>query len=181
MINKPSGGWQLKPQPRRPAHASRRKSNAHFMESTQPEFDPEKFFNGARSLIDRMARAKWITGTNAATWDQFYLSLTKLGQQRCGVVSDAFINVAPEFFRAADTSVLKAGSIRQPSHKELLAVIVLIAPVVSELLPPKFSNEEWELLFGFFASYSRTKALGAIPPNRDSGPSLDDTRPPSRF
>jgi hypothetical protein len=138
------------------------------MNPIEPQFDPENNLDNFRSIIDRMARARWITGTNIATREQFWLSFSDLGRQRMKKASDALRRAAPQFFDAPDLSALKPEDVRQPSLLDLISVMVQVGPVIWELQPPPFSDGERDTMIRIILAYTREAAgrdIG-IPPGR---------------
>lgn len=130
-----------------------------------------------QSIVERMFRAKWITGTNLVTPDNWRITLTDLGRQRIGKVCDALIEVDPDFFKAEDTSVLTKDMINQPSAVQLLMFLVKVAPIVAELQPPPLPDEERDTLIGMFLLYARAKGKGQSPPTRGYGAPGETSRP----
>jgi hypothetical protein len=135
------------------------------MQSPKPQLDPDDGSGNMRSIVDRMFRAKWITESLVKP-DEFWFNLTELGLQQIGKMSDAFIRVAPGFFKAENTSILTADSIKQPSSAELFSMMLEIGPIMAELQPPPFSSGERDAMFGLLASSAREKGKGQIPRSR---------------
>jgi hypothetical protein len=119
-----------------------------------------------KGIIARMARAKWITGTNAATPEQLRLSFTDLGRQRMDKASDTLRRAAPQFFNAEDVSTLSRESVRQLSPADLLLVLAEVGAIAKELQPPPFSDGETTTMYGILLSYARQAAVKDFSPRR---------------
>jgi len=136
------------------------------MEPHEPQFDPDHNSEIFQSIVERMARAKWITGTNLVRPEQFWISLTELGCQRIGKASDALIKLAPGLFKAENISTLTADSIKQPTPADLCLMLLEVMPVMAELQPPPFSPEEEDTIIAMLEWFALAKGKVQIPPSR---------------
>ena len=136
------------------------------METNEPKSVPDNNLENFKSIIARMARAKWITGTNAATSEQLWLSFTDLGKQRMNKASEALRRAAPQFFNAEDVSTLSRESVRQPSPADLLLVITEVGAIAAELQPPPFSDGEQTTMIDILLTYARQAAAKDFSPRR---------------
>jgi len=136
------------------------------MSTYEPQFDADNNSENFQSIVERMFRAKWITGKNMATREQLWLCFSDLGQQRMKKISDALRRTAPEFFNPANTSTLTPESIQQPSPDELIAFMTEVGVIVAELQPPLFSREELDTVIGIMLCYTREAARRDISPPR---------------
>jgi hypothetical protein len=123
----------------------------------EPRFDPDHNLDNFRSIIARMARAKWITGTNIATQTDIWYGLTGLGHQRMQTAVDTLRRAAPGYFDTDPHTVIP-GSV-PVSHQDALAIPLVIAQLVLELLPPDFSPGEQDTLLAIIADSARRKPL----------------------
>ena len=146
------------------------KPNSHFMQPQEPQFDPDHNSENSQSIVERMFRAKWLSGHQLVRPEQFWVNLNALGQQRIGKICDALIKAAPDFFKPKATSVLTADSVRQPSAIELLAVQAEIQLAIGELQPPPFSPGERDTLLSMFCVIARERCTGSNPPSRGFRP-----------
>jgi hypothetical protein len=107
-----------------------------------------------QSIVERMHRAKWITGTNLVTPDDWHINFTELGREQVNKASNALKEIAPSFFKAG-VSLDLAELIKRSSAVELSAMLTEIAPIIAELQPPSFSLGEWEAVIGMFLVNAR--------------------------
>ena len=117
-------------------------------------------------VVERLAKAKWITGTSMAAADAFKIDCTELGLQKFGAAADALIQLAPEVFQAGNLSSLAAASIKQPSAVEFLLMQGRVMTVLGDLQPPNFSPGEAKAILGMVQMFALEKGSGQNPPGR---------------
>jgi hypothetical protein len=130
----------------------------------EPQFNEEEWDKNVRSVFNRLAKAKWIADPNPVDHFFWWKDITALGLQKVGKFSDALILCAPDAFKAVDLSLLKPGSIRQPSVFDLAKMTVEILPIIADLQPPPFAPGEIPVAMALFYTFAREHGKNLIPP-----------------
>jgi hypothetical protein len=131
----------------------------------EPRFDADNNSEHFQSIIQRMANAKWITGTNVATRTDLWLTLTELGRQRMKSASDALINAMPEWFKSKNPSNIEPGTIKV-ARQDMILRVLAVSSIVLELQPPAFSPGEEDTLLGIILDNTRQNAARDDSPPR---------------
>ena len=100
-----------------------------------------------QGMIDRFAKAKWITGLNIDHPQYFHLSFTELGSERMRQLGEI---VRP----FADCAFDGAG---RPSIMDWLKFIFRIGPIAGCLQPPVLSETEVNVLICMAALHERNR------------------------
>ena len=96
------------------------------MSSPVPDYDAEVI----QKIVDRMARAEWITGTNIVTPDWYKLEFTAIGQARMNTLAKR-LGADRESFGTVKQGLL--------AH---LRVVFHMSIICRGLVPPLFTGEE---------------------------------------
>ena len=136
------------------------------MDSLEAQFALHYNSEKMQSLVEHMARAKWITGTNLVTPDDFWFNLTDRGRQRIEKGGDVLIRISPGSFKAENTSTLTANSIKKPSLVAWFLMFIKIIPIVWELHLPPFGFGEYEAMALVFGAAALKKGKNQVPPFR---------------
>jgi hypothetical protein len=112
------------------------------------EFLPDESPDDIQGIVDRMARAGWLTGTNIVTKDDFRVQFSELGQRKMKQLCTNFYSAVPDFFKAKDTSALKPGDVSL-NPNELLVLLSNITVASQELQPPPITPAESKAFLGF--------------------------------
>jgi hypothetical protein len=135
-----------------------------------PDFDPIQWSTATQSLVERMARAKWLTGLQVVTNETSKLNWTDLGQEQMNKAYDALIETAPEFFKTPDISTLSRENVKQPTQGELFKMLIRLAPIVAALQPPRLSSYEALVFVSRLAFYAREKGTKQPPETGGTDP-----------
>lgn len=139
-----------------------------------PEYDGAKWAEAMQSLIERMARAKWLTGLQVVTNETSKLNWTDLGHDQMNKAYDALIETAPGFFKAQDISKLSRKTVKQPTPEELSMLIIRLSPIIFALQPPRLSNYEALAFVSRLVFYAHEKG-------KQQPPETDISEQPPRF
>jgi len=140
------------------------------MESPEPQFDPVRWSDTADSIVQRMWRAKWITGNSVVGPGGLKINWTELGWKRMNRASDALINMDPDYSEAQGKTVLKKALIKLRSVFKMFQAAFQLAMVKAQLKPPAFSRGEWEMMVQLLRWFAREKGKEQIPPSRGYRP-----------
>ncbi len=140
------------------------------MASPERPFDPVQWSEKANSIVQRMARAKWITGMNAVGPAGLKINWSELGWKRMDKASEALINMAPDYSEAQGKTVLAKALIKLRSIFKMFPAAFQLAMVKAELKPPAFSRSEWEMMVQLLRWFAREKGKQQIPPSRGYRP-----------
>jgi len=118
-----------------------------------------------QGMIDRFARAKWITGLNIDCPEYFHLNLTELGSERMRQLGEIVRPFADCAFDGA----------RRPSTMDWLRFIFRIGPIARCLHPPALSKTEINVLVCMAALHERNRrkedcglSSSCLPRNRNA-------------
>ena len=123
----------------------------------QPQFDPERDAENTQRIVERMIRAKWLTGRQLVTPKNWQICLSDLGVQKMDAIGKALLEFSPDYFKSLDKSSLK---LPDPSGIQLGKLFLKIEPIFAELRPPAFSEDEMDAALDMFARYARTECGG---------------------
>jgi len=140
------------------------------MKSTDQQFDPAQWSENADSIVERMRRAKWITGKSGVGPGGLIINWSELGWKRMNRASDALMNMVPDYSEAKGKTVLKKALVKLRSVLKMFPAAFQLAMVKAELKPPAFSRREWEMMVQLLRWFAREKGRQQIPPSRGYRP-----------
>jgi hypothetical protein len=113
-------------------------------------FDGSKDSAAGDLLIQRMARAKWITGNNVVTNEGVHLEYTSLGSERMRHAGELLKECAPELLDLPPLDLTEFDKkLRYLKHMERIAKTALA------LEPPPFTSDEWDTFVMWVVSQAK--------------------------
>jgi hypothetical protein len=127
-----------------------------------PLIDFENNDANYQAIVERMARAKWITGTAIATPREIGAFLTELGKQKVAQIRLVMQECFPDIVNADDLTKPLPYKTPVQALAALYMATLRLDPIFEDLQPPPIGTLEKQTLFGLFLGFSCKE--GAIPP-----------------
>lgn len=126
-----------------------------------PEYDPQTWSAATQSLVERMAKAGWLSGLQTVTLERFDVNWSTLGRQQMEKAYDVLIKTVPDFFMALDIYKLSPSDVKQPTAAQLINLFVELGPIIKPL--QALSKDETLVFFSWLTYFAREKALKQPP------------------
>jgi hypothetical protein len=146
-----------------PPHASH---HAGQVNPFDQEFDPVFNHINSQSIVERMAKARWITGTAIVTKEGIEsLQYTELGKEKWDQAIAVVKELFPDVVNAKDVASFIPSKPPLEGAATLFLMLAKLAPIIADLMPPPLTPGESQTLLGLFVAYARRrKAAGTSPP-----------------
>ena len=118
----------------------------------EPAFDPNNNSENECKLVERFAKAGWLTNNKPAQLNLWNLSYSTQGLEQIKTIVSLWRKAVPDFFATrGDPKELAKLAIRPVSERpELIPVFEELAKVARRLQPPAFTVGETDTLNGWF-------------------------------